>query len=630
MIDTDALEKIVSLQAKVKTVASARPKNSSDFRPLLDHPEDVLFLDIETTGLSKFYDYTTLIGYQARDDFHVWLRGQDQTHFLNALAKARSIVTFNGSGFDLPFLHYADESLRFPPHHVDLRYACKKIGLTGGQKAIEKELGIDCREGLEDVDGGMAVVLWHRYLRGDKKALATLIDYNRADVRAMAHILDHVIEQSHLPELIDFRRPGQRFADFSSTRRGLATKKRLPVQKARDGALAFERIFGGTKAEGARIAGLDLTGSGERLSGYCLLDGSHASTATLGEDSAIIDAICRDKPDLISIDSPLCLPVGRTSVFDDDPNRKAAGILRVSERILKRRGINVYPCLLPSMQKLTARGIGLAQKLRSLGFLVIECYPGAAQDIMGIPRKGAGPEWLQIGLSDFGILGDYQRSTVTHDELDAITCSLVGAFHLAGLSEAINGPGEEPMIIPDLNSQGELVVGISGKMYAGKTTAARHLESLGFAYTRISEVIDDELESRGMVKSRENRQHLGLELHQTKGQRWLCSKAIERVGPGRERVVVDGLRWKEDARYLRERFGGKFLHIDVVSPAKVRKARALDEGSTIGFIEAENHGVEAGVEDVGQLADVSLKNDVGKNAFYRAIDGCREGIFHAN
>jgi len=81
------------------------------------------------------------------------------------------------------------------------------------------------------------------------------------------------------------------------------------------------------------------------------------------------------KPSLVSIDSPLSLP--------EDP----AKIYRECELTLKRRGIGVYWCLLPSMKALTMRGISLAARLRGEGFNVIESYPGAAQDILGIPRK---------------------------------------------------------------------------------------------------------------------------------------------------------------------------------------------------------------------------------------------------
>jgi predicted nuclease with RNAse H fold len=212
----------------------------------------------------------------------------------------------------------------------------------------------------------------------------------------------------------------------------------------------FNDLFRGTPAEAATVVGLDLTGSAERPSGFCSMRGPVAETRVLADDQAILGAVFAAKPDLVSIDSPLCLPVGRTRVTDDDPMRDEAGIMRVSERILKRRGINVYPCLLPSMQKLTDRGIRLAQTIRDHGIPVIECYPGAAQDIMGIPRKGAGEEWLKLGLSDFGVTGRFKSDKLTHDELDAITCCLVGSFHLAGRTEALGGEGEEPMMVPIL------------------------------------------------------------------------------------------------------------------------------------------------------------------------------------
>jgi predicted nuclease with RNAse H fold/dephospho-CoA kinase len=289
--------------------------------------------------------------------------------------------------------------------------------------------------------------------------------------------------------------------------------------------------------------------------------------------------------------------------------RAQSGIMRMSERVLKRRGINVYPCLLPSMQRLTERGIRLAATLRERGIRVIECYPGAAQDIMGIPRKGAGEEWLKLGLGDFGITGAYTADRVTHDELDAITCSAVGFFHLAGLTEGIGGEGEEPMIIPDLHVDGGTVIGISGDMFAGKTTAARFLEQQGFAYTRISEVIDDVLRQRGEEITRANQQRVGLELHEQKGQRWLCRRAIERVQGDPTRVVVDGLRWAEDAAYFSERYGGRFHHLHIVAPFEARRERADRVSRLDEFNGACSHPVENGVAEVGELTETKIVND---------------------
>ena len=76
------------------------------------------------------------------------------------------------------------------------------------------------------------------------------------------------------------------------------------------------------------------------------------------------------------------------------------------------------------MKSLTMRGMRLAEELRKQGLPVIESYPGAAQDILGIPRKGSSLEELKWGLNRAGIHGTYLKNRVTHDEVDAITSAL--------------------------------------------------------------------------------------------------------------------------------------------------------------------------------------------------------------
>ena len=57
--------------------AHQRPKSSADLTPLFVHPNEVLFLDIETTGLSRYYDYVTLIGFAIGGKYEVVLAGED-------------------------------------------------------------------------------------------------------------------------------------------------------------------------------------------------------------------------------------------------------------------------------------------------------------------------------------------------------------------------------------------------------------------------------------------------------------------------------------------------------------------------------------------------------------------------
>ena len=145
------------------------------------------YLDIETTGLSRFYDDITVIGIylcNGKDDNLIQLVGDQATkdNLLKALEDADTIYTYNGSRFDLPFIEASlgvDIEAEF--YHHDLMYDCWRNNLYGGFKAVERQLGIPRQ--LEGVGGFDAVLLWWRYQnKGDQNALALLLQYNKEDV----------------------------------------------------------------------------------------------------------------------------------------------------------------------------------------------------------------------------------------------------------------------------------------------------------------------------------------------------------------------------------------------------------------------------------------------------------------
>jgi hypothetical protein len=203
-----------------------------------------------------------------------------------------------------------------------------------------------------------------------------------------------------------------------------------------------------TDIKASSVVGIDLTGSERRKTGWCVLTGAVAGTCRLATDDDIVKAMIEANPAVVAIDSPLSLPRGRVSVFDDDPGRREFGITRACERELRQRGVHVYPTLIPCMQKLTVRGIALAARLRACGLDVIEVFPGGAQDVFGIGRKRRGREQLAQGLADFGIEGGFRDGRVSHDELDAITAAIVGAFYVAGRYEAVGDVDEGVLIMP--------------------------------------------------------------------------------------------------------------------------------------------------------------------------------------
>ncbi len=605
------------------------------YRIALAFPKKVLFLDIETTGLSRYYDVITLVGWFYQGKYRVLVQGGDATNLRAALADAGVIVTFNGSLFDLPFLREGFTDLPIPPAHIDLRFLSKRVGLAGGQKTIEEIIGFRRPPDLANIKGETAPILWHQYRRGDLDALKLLVKYNHCDVEGMRFIFDEVVERllklQQVPRRIrdgipQFFIPSKLALANGRNVRGISSGIKLTPYNLPAVApitLADLSPKGGTDA--LRVVGIDLTGSENRPSGWCLLDGSKATTCSIKDDETLISDTLAARPHLVSIDSPLSLPKGRVSVSDDDPGRKEYGIMRYCERALKKRGVNVYPALIPSMQKLTARGIQLAARLRKLGVPVIESYPGAAQDIMGIPRKRASLDMLRDGLAEFGIRGAYQKTQVSHDELDAITAAVVGVFFWSGKFESLGDEDEEALIIPDLKAdaaywQKRQVIGLSGAIAAGKTTIARHLESQGFYYTRYSMVLDGLMRAQGKKVSRTVLQKYGEKVHRELGQRWLGRKLLETL-PATGTIVIDGLRFPEDHAFLAETFGPAFYHIHVEAAEDLRKARFESrEVEGAPFKKAQAHPVEQQSQLLRPLAHMVLPNEGTLQHLHSCVD----------
>jgi predicted nuclease with RNAse H fold len=109
--------------------------------------------------------------------------------------------------------------------------------------------------------------------------------------------------------------------------------------------------------------------------------------------------------------------------------------------------IKFFPITLGPMRQLTIRGLALKEKLEKVGLRVFETYPGAAQDIWGIPRQ-KDPQGLKQGLKRFKLKGNWLSPGVTKDELDALTCAIIAREDLRGNTIAIGDPEEGLMVLP--------------------------------------------------------------------------------------------------------------------------------------------------------------------------------------
>ncbi len=140
-----------------------------------------VYLDIETTGLDGFSNDITVIGlYDGQTVYH-YIRHQNLHDFTKDIEKYKVVVTYNGKCFDVPFIRN-NLGVSMEQTHIDLRYVLQSVGLTGGLKRCEVQVGID-RGDLVGLDGFDAVFLWNDFERkDDQKALETLLAYNSQDI----------------------------------------------------------------------------------------------------------------------------------------------------------------------------------------------------------------------------------------------------------------------------------------------------------------------------------------------------------------------------------------------------------------------------------------------------------------
>ncbi len=172
-------------------------------------PEDVFFLDLETTGLTSTPLF--LIGTMGLEGGEFVVRqylARDYSEeaaaiFLAAqrLAGKSLLVTFNGKSFDMPYMRMraaaTGVAVGTDPPHLDLLHVSRRIWRAVlpncKLQTIESHICRRARHG--DIPGAEIPDAYHAFVRtGDAALIVEILRHNMLDLVTMADIMAHLPE----------------------------------------------------------------------------------------------------------------------------------------------------------------------------------------------------------------------------------------------------------------------------------------------------------------------------------------------------------------------------------------------------------------------------------------------------
>ena len=182
-------------------------------------PEDILFLDTETTGLSGGVGTIAFqigVGYFAASGFvveqflmHDYPEEAEMLRMLDGLMQRFSILcTFNGRTFDVPllksrFLMNRIANAHFPEVHADVLYPARRLWKLRLKKCtlgnLEEQLLHVQRD--DDLPGAMVPQTYFQYLKdGDFSPLVKILEHNKQDIVSLAQLFFFMCKQVDQPE----------------------------------------------------------------------------------------------------------------------------------------------------------------------------------------------------------------------------------------------------------------------------------------------------------------------------------------------------------------------------------------------------------------------------------------------
>jgi dCMP deaminase len=163
-----------------------------------------------------------------------------------------------------------------------------------------------------------------------------------------------------------------------------------------------------------------------------------------------------------------------------------------------------------------------------------------------------------------------------------------------------------------------MIIGLTGKNAAGKGEVAQILKEGGFQYLSLSDLLREELQTRGLQVTRENLIQVGQEMRQRYGGGFLADKALQKIDVDKN-YIVDSIRNPREVEVLRRRKNFHLVHVTSITDVRFERmkerSREGDPKSLKEFKKLEEREAASAdpnaqqLDATGQLADVELENN---------------------
>ncbi len=115
-------------------------------------------------------------------------------------------------------------------------------------------------------------------------------------------------------------------------------------------------------------------------------------------------------------------------------------------------------------------------------------------------------------------------------------------------------------------------IGLTGRNGSGKGEAAKYLQSKGFLYYSLSDVLREEAKERKIEATRDSLFALGNELRAKHGSGVLAKRVLAKLEPGKN-YVIDSIRHPDEVNVFRP--FSHFTFVEVSADPRIRFERML-------------------------------------------------------